>query len=943
MLRLPIVASLLCSVAVLPAPAIAATTATLAPSPAPSPAPAPVSALVAQVRIPFSEFTLPNGLRVIVHTDRKAPIVAVSVWYHIGSRDEPAGKTGFAHLFEHLMFGGSENVADFDKIMEDIGKSQDNGSTWYDRTNYFENVPTPALETALFVESDRVGHLLGAVTQSKLDIQRGVVQNEKRQGDNRPFGLVQYAIGDGLFPVGHPYRHSTIGSMADLDAASLADVKGWFRANYGPNNAVLVLAGDIDEATARTLVAKYFGDIPRGPEPVRYPAPVPVRTVTTRETMTDAIANPRLIRAYVLPGRTDPASPLVDVAATILAGGETSRLYTDLVRDKQLAVAVSGGVEPFEKISLVQFEIDLKPGVDPKVVEARIDALFAEFLRHGPTADEVQRVATRAVSGTIRGLEAVGGFGGKAVTLAEGAVYAGDATYYRTELARYATATPASVGAAARRWLAKGDFRLTVMPGERKVADVAAPLPAPAAATPPAAGTPVAAGNRKLPVLPTIAPELAVPALDRFTLSNGIKVTLARRTTIPTVQMALNFDAGFAADDPARPGTEALMLAMLSEGTKTRTGLDLARATERLGADIGTGNGFDTTKVSLSALKPNLAASLDLFADVVRNPRFDAAELERVRGQALAGIAQEMRDPASLARRAFVPLLFDATHPYGIPGSGAGTEAGVKAVTRAGLVAYHQRWIRPDNAELFVVGDVTAAELRPMLEASLGSWKAPAGPRGTKVFPARIPTPAPRIILVDRPGSPQSYIRAGQLLPLTGRDDPFALTAANDLIGGGLTARLNADLREAKGWSYGVGSRVSEGVDQLYYFVVAPVQTDRTGDAIAAIITDFAAIHKDRPLDATERTKVVNSNARALPGEFESGAAVLGAIQRNALLGRPDDYYRKLPARYEALTLAELNSAAGLLSADHFVWVVVGDRKLVEPQLAKLGIPVEVR
>ena len=275
------------------------------------PAPAPVADLAARVSIPHEDFTLANGLRVFVHTDRKTPVVAVSIWYHIGSRDEPAGKTGFAHLFEHLMFYGSEHNNDiFFKKLEEVGATDSNGSTWFDRTNYFENVPTPALDLALFLESDRMGHLLGAVDQKKLDAQRAVVKNEKRQNDNEPYGLTQYANLEGLFPPGHPYRHDTIGSMSDLDAASLGDVKDWFRANYGPNNAVLVLAGDMDAATAKPLVEKYFGDIPRGPEPRRFASPVPKRTATTREILHDAVATPRLIRSYTLPGRIDAATPL---------------------------------------------------------------------------------------------------------------------------------------------------------------------------------------------------------------------------------------------------------------------------------------------------------------------------------------------------------------------------------------------------------------------------------------------------------------------------------------------------------------------------------------------------------------------------------------------------------------------------------------------------------
>jgi predicted Zn-dependent peptidase len=657
--------------------------------------------------------------------------------------------------------------------------------------------------------------------------------------------------------------------------------------------------------------------------------------------MTDAVANPRIYRAYVMPGLTDAATPLADVAATILAGGESSRLYNDLVRDKRLAVAVSGGVEPFEKISLIQFAIDVAPGVDPAVVDKRVDELFAEFLAKGPTEDEVTRVATRAVAETVRGLEAVGGFGGKAVTLAEGAVYAGDPDFYRTDLKRYAEATPATVLAAARQWLARGDFRLTVVPGKR------APSPSDVRAAKTAAAAPAAPIQRQprtAPPAPEAIGTVNFPALERTTLANGIKVTLARRTTVPVVRMALAFDAGFAADDPAKPGLQKLMLGMLNEGTARRSSLDIIRESERLGAEIGFGNGFDTTSVSLSALKPNLAASLDLYADIIRHPLFDPAELERVRGQALVGIEQELRDPGSIARRAFVPALFPAGHPYAVPGTGNGTLAGIKAVTPADLVAYHQRWLRPDNAQLFVVGDVTMAELKPLLESALGDWQPARGvARGSKAFPPLAPTPASRIILIDRPGSPQSYVRAGHLLPQTGRDDPFVLNAANDLIGGGLTARLNADLRETKGWSYGVGSRVSEGIEQIYYFTVAPVQTDRTGDSIAAIRADFKALHGSSPIDAAELAKVINSNARALPSAFESSSDVLAAIARNAQLGRPDDYYDKLPARYQALTTADLNRAAAALDAEKFLWVVVGDRKQVEPQLKPLGLPVEVR
>lgn len=914
---------------------------------APVAGPGTTAELVSQVAIPHDSFTLANGLRVVVHTDRKTPVVAVSVWYHIGSKDEPAGKTGFAHLYEHLMFYGSEHNNDvFFRKLEEVGATNSNGTTWFDRTNYFENVPTPALDLALFLESDRMGHLLGAIDQKKLDAQRAVVKNEKREGDNQPYGLMSYAMLEGLFPPGHPYRHDTIGSMADLDAASLEDVKDWFRANYGPNNAVLVLAGDIDAATARPLVEKYFGDIPRGPVPRRFAAPVPKRPATTRETMHDAIPNPRLSRAYVLPGRTDAAAVQVDIATTVLAGGDTSRLYQDLVRDKRLAVGVSGGVQAFEKVGMAQFDIDVAPGVDPKVVEARVDQLIAQFLKTGPTADEVARTVTRNVAATVRALEAVGGFGGKAVALAEGAVYAGDPGFYRTELKRYADATPASVTAAARTWLAGGDHRITMLPGTREPRDVAKAIAGPEDApkgesAPPVRAAPLQAGIDRS-VLPPVKglPDLVFPPVEHAALANGIRLTLVNRPGLPLVRMMLSFDAGLATDSRDKPGTTSLMLALLDEGAGKLTGPELSMAEERLGTQIGASAGLDRTRITMDALKPRLGPSLDLLADVVRRPTFPAPELERVRGQALAGLAQELSDPNSIARRALPGLIYGPGHPYATLGSG--TAAGLKAVTRADLVAAHQRTIRPDTVQIFIVGDITLAEIKPLLEARFGDWPVPPVAKAAKTFTAVAPARGARIILVDRPGAPQSVIRGGTVLPLKGVDDILPLRVADDIVGGLSTSRLNTDIRETKGWAYGVGTSVGGEREQVAFQVVAPVQTDRTGDSIAAITAQLQGL-KAKPIDTAELANATTNSIRSLPGDFESGFSVLGAIERNALLDRPDDFYTLLSGRYRAMTPEVVNGAAAPLATLPLTWVVVGDRKLVEPQLRKLGLPLEVR
>ena len=918
-------------------------------------APAPVSDLVSKVVIPYEQFTLPNGLRVIVHTDRKAPVVAVSVWYHVGSKDEPAGKTGFAHLFEHLMFNGSENApGDYFEPMQQIGATDLNGTTWFDRTNYFQTVPTGALETALFLESDRMGWLLGAVTQEKLDNQRGVVQNEKRQGDNQPYGLVEYAQLAALFPEGHPYHHSTIGSMADLDAASLADVKDWFRAKYGPNNAVLVLAGDIDVPTAQRLGGKYFGNIPRGPEVTPAAATVPTLPASKAETMKDHVAATRLYRNWVVPGLTDPELVPLDMFGSVLGGLASSRLDNVLVRQEKTAVGVSASIQPFERVSLFEITVDVKPGVDPAVVGKRLDEIVADLLKTGPTADEIQRVATREVSGRINGLESVGGFSGKAVALAEGLVYAGDADFYKKQLAQYAATTPEQVTAVARKWLSRPVYALTVEPGERSSYDEAKASSAGATHQPayyrkPGVKTPPPAPAPKIPVgvdrtkLPEVAEikDLEFPAVQHAKLNNGIDVAYVQRPGVPVTKMSVSFDAGNAADPRDKLGLQALTLALLDEGTKTRGSIQIAEEQERLGASIAASASMDRTSVGLGALTPNFAASVDLLADIVRNPAFAPEEVERVRAQQLTGIAAEMTEPRSIAMRTLPPLLYGTAYPYGVPFTGTGDPAVVKTVTRKDMIAFTQKWLRPDNARIFVVSDAPLADLLPTLNASLGNWKAKGKP-GKKDFSAAIPAPRPRIVLIDRPGSPQSVILGGQILPLNGKEEIIDLLSANDVLGGNFLSRMNMDLRETKGWAYGVRGSVNRVTERMPYIVYAPVQADKTGPSIAALTADMKEFLGPKGVTPAELERTINGSIRELPGSFETSSDVLGGMERNALYGRPDDYYDHITALYRKQTAADLDkSVRGVIDPAKMLWVVVGDAKTVRPQLDALGMPVE--
>jgi zinc protease len=874
------------------------------------------------VDIPYDRFQLANGLDVIVHEDRKAPVVAVSVWYGVGSRDEPEGKSGFAHLFEHLMFNGSENYDDeWFKPMEEVGATDLNGTTSSDRTNYFQTVPTPALERALWLESDRMGHLLGAVTQAKLDEQRGVVQNEKRQRENQPYGRVFEAILSGLFPKAHPYHHTTIGSMADLEAASLEDVRTWFRTYYGPGNAVLVLAGDIDADTARPLVERYFADIPAGPPVTRAQTDVPDRTARTRTVMEDRVPQPLLSRNWAVPGRGEADFVALDLAARVLGSGLNSRLSRALVVERGVATNASAYLSAYELAGIFNLVVRVQPGEALGDVSAVVDQVLSDFLEEGPTQAELDRVRTAYLARRIRGLEKVGGFGGKATTLAQGALYEDDPGFYRRQLAQVAAATPRGVRDAARRWLADGDHQVEVVP-----------FGAPSAA---------AEGVDRSTGLPSVtaSPELEFPDVRRATLSNGIEINLARRDAVPLVELAITFDAGYAADAGGKLGVANFATEMLDEGTGSRDALGLAAEFERLGAVLDTRSNLDATTVRLSALTANLETSVALWADVIRDPVFPEADLERLRRDILAGIGQEKANPRSLGLRLLPPLLYGNEHPYGLPFTGSGSEAVVESVTRADLVAFQRSWLRPDNAVIHAVGDVSLDRLVAVLEDALGDWRAPATPLPRKTVAPVPATARTQLYLVDKPAAAQSVILAGRLAPPPDTAAEIALDAMNEALGGKFSSRINLNLREDKGWSYGARSVLVGARAQRPWLVFAPVQTDRTGDAVAEILAELRGYVGEQPFTAQELEDVRLNTVRALPGRYETSSAVLRSILESSRYGRPLNYPETLAGAYSALEVDAVREAAGtLIRPDELVWVIVGDRAEIEAQVRALDL-----
>ena len=911
---------------------------------APEAANADLAALVSQVEIPHEAFELENGLTVIVHEDRKAPIVAVAVWYNVGSKDEPKGKTGFAHLFEHLMFNGSENAPnDYFQYLQEMGATDFNGTTSFDRTNYFQTVPRPALERALWLESDRMGYLLGAVTQGKLDNQRGVVQNEKRQGDNQPGGLVFYEIVGTLFPKPHPYGHTPIGSMADLDAASMQDVRDWFRDKYGPNNATIVLAGDVSAAEARPLVEKYFGAIARGPVNTPASAEIPVLEEDVRTVMRDQVAATNVSKYWPAPGIADRELTALNVGAQILGGLASSRLDQKLVREEGLAVGVSAGNFAFQRVGVLSVGATLKPGVELATLEKRLDELVAEFIETGPTEDEVRRAATSNLASTIRGLEQVGGFGGKAVTLAQGEVFVDDPDFFAKQLNALATVTPAEVKAAMAKWFTRPSMKLVLEPGERdgsyeEAASVAVDE-ANASERDRSSEDLSVSEVRPKPAIDTVA-QLDFPDLKRATLANGIKVTYAQRDTVPATYVSMVFDAGSAADPAGKNGLENLTLGLFEEGTANLTSQQIAEARERLGLNIALGGGDDRSIFTLSALTANLAPSLDLFRQVVREPAFNQSDLDRVRTQTITGIQQQMRSPQGLAQRAIGPELFGDS-AYG----GVSTVESVGSITRDDLVNFKDAWIRPDNGEVFVISDKPLNEVVDALNGAFGDWATPSVAKGSKNFDAPAEPEGNRIILINRPNSPQSFILAAQRTPLDASDPNYVdFTNANNALGGNFLARLNMNLRETKGWSYGVRGGPQARENAVVYAISAGVQADRTGDSVAELVRETGEFLSTSGVTEEEIGRILANEIGELPGQYETSGAVLRAMRSNALFDRPDNYQESLVGKYQAQTREKLDAAArSAIDPAKFVWVIVGDAEQVKPQLDALGMPIEVR
>ncbi len=892
-----------------------------------------------------TEFKLKNGLRVIFHEDHSTPIVGVNLWYHVGSKNEVPGKTGYAHLFEHMMFQGSKNFDDdFFRPLQEAGGTV-NGSTNRDRTNYWEVVPSNFLELALFMEADRMSGLLEVLNEAKLANQREVVKNEKRQNyDNQPYGLVGARIAETLYPPTHPYHWLTIGSLEDLSAASLDDIKAFFRTYYTPRNASLAIAGDFNSAEARRLVEKYFGPIAGGPAITRPNPPPPKLTETKTIEMQDRVALPRLYLVWPSQPHFTPDEAATDVLATILGSGKSSRLFKTLVYDRQIAQDIFASNNSQEIAGQFQIQITGKPDKSLAELETVVNEEIKRIKQEGPTSEELERAYNAREAAFIFGMQTVGGGGGKNDRLNRYATFVGKPNYVQQDLDRYRRVTAADVKRVANTYLTDAGLIVKVTPRPRDAAGQRgggrtnpnlqaqqAPSNAEEEVADPKKRSDETA-KWKLPV-PKRDPELRLPQIQRRKLSNGLEVVIVEHHELPVVNMNLVIKAGSAFDGTGQAGIASLTADLLDEGTKRRSALELANSFNAIGTQLNVNSSWDSSSANVLTLTRHLDTALDLYADVITNPAFKEDEMKRLLNRRQAAVRQQRDNANAVANIVYSSILYGPNHPYGHPP--LGDEKSLQGIGNDDVRAFYEKFYRPNNATLIVVGDITPATLLPKLERAFADWKAGDVPK------IDIPDPAPRkgvaLYIVDRPGSAQSVISIGQVGVARTTPDYFPLLVLNTMLGGQFISRVNLNLREDKGYSYGARTAFTYRRGRGPFTASAGVFTNVTKESVAEFMKELRGIRGDIPITQKELDFSKQTIIRGFPRGFETTAQIGGRLEDVVLFGLPDDYFNRYTQQVSAVSLADVNRVARqYLDPSKMAILIVGDRKEIEPGLRSI-------
>ncbi len=864
-----------------------------------------------QVEIPYEVFQLENGLTTIVYSDHSSPTIFVGMWYGVGSKDEPEGRTGFAHLFEHLMFQGTANRdGEYFEPFTKAGATGMNGTTSEDRTNYYATVPTGAIDMALWMESDRMSNLLGAVTEEALDEQRAVVQNEKRSGENRPYSGISDRVRAGLYPVDHPYRHSIIGSMEDLDAATLEDVHEWFNEYYGASNVVLVLAGDIDLETAREKVSHYFSEAPTGVPLTKPRQWIPNLTENRTEIMYDRVGQTRITRVWALPNLNAQDSTIMYLVNESLVGNKNSPLRKTLVDDLQLATAIRGSAYSNVISGEYTLTINVKPGVNPQQVISIVDNVLSEYLREGPDKEILENEKLAINMSMIRSLESkstIGRF------LAEGQLYSGDPAYVKKEIAWLNDATADQVLETANRWLSRGYFELTTLPfpnlvsGENKV------------------------DRSTIPPVADVS-GISFPEIQTARLDNGMQLVVANSGSLPLIDVSIQIDTGNAADDLDSQGISDAVFALLDKGTKKFDANELAAEKDAIAMSAQLGAGVEQSSLSYQILSDYLGRSLELAAEILRNPVFPEVELNKFRQQVFAYLSNIEQNPSRNGRAMFNRAIYGLDHPLG----GIWTAALAENLNTDSLTEFHAREIGPDRMKVFMIGDIDLEQAKELVETSFGDWKSAGSTTLEPVGAAA--APRPRVILVHQPEAVQSTIVAGHSIPPFDAKDHTELTVLNAIFGGDFEARINMNLREDKGWSYGMGSGIqNNNSGDRTLTVSGSVQTDKTMESMIEIKREFDEFLTSRPATSEELERVKLNRTRSLPGRFETKRGFLQSMVASDTYGLPYDYAEDTAARVASVTLEGVRSrAVALIRPDELTWVVIGDLDKIEEKVRTL-------
>ena len=900
-----------------------------------------------KLSIAYEKYTMPNGLQVILHTDHSDPMISYAIMYHVGSSRETPGKTGFAHLFEHLLFGGSENVptGTFDKIIEGVGGSN-NGFTSNDVTTYFEMFPKNALEKILWLESDRMGFFINSISKRSLAIQQNVVQNEKRQGeDNSPYGFTDYVISKNLYPANHPYSWEVIGEMEDLKNASLDDVKSYYEHFYGPNNATLVLAGDFNPDSVKLLINKYFGEIKSHGEVASRTAMVPTLEKSVKLYHEDNFANvPELTLVWPVAPQYNKDAYALDFLAKILADGKKAPLYKVLVKEKKLTSRTVAYNYSKELAGEFTISIRANEGKTLKEIEDAVNEAFARFEKEGITENDVERVKASSEKNFYSGIESVFG---KSLQLAFYNTYLNDPGYIEKDIENIKAVTLNDVKMAYDKYIKGKPHVVTSFVPKGKTEMIAEnSIPAGVkeenineASQVEIAGT----GDEKTVKSPSAidrtveppagkAPEVNIPSLWKATLANGIQVSGIQNKELPLVELSLVIDGGVLQDKTDLPGVAGMVASVLPQGTKNKTPEELEEQIELLGSNINMYAGREEMSLSASSLSRNFEKTVALVKEILLEPRWDSVEFVLAQSRTKNSIIQAEAQPRSVGNQLFNKLLYGTNHIFGY--SSMGTRESIDKITMNDLKSYYGNNFSPSLTKIQIAGNVSEEQVLAALKPLETEWKTKDVTINSYTLPAN--PEKSQIYFVDIPGSRQSVIYIGYLA--LSRNDPDYVKAdfVNYRLGGAFTSILNQILREEKGFTYGASSYFQEMKSKAPFVAATSVRSDATFESVKIFKDEMEKYRNgisENDLQFIKNCMVLSNALR-----FETNSALAGMLSTMAKYNFPDDYIKKEESIIKGMTIEEHKAITDkYIVPERMYYVVVGDAATQMKQLEKIG------